>query len=47
MASKREIQLKQLIYTRNELIKECKKDLKNYRKELNEIQKRKEYIKCK
>lgn len=38
MSSKRERELKQLIYLRNELIKETKKELKQYRQELNEIQ---------
>ena len=38
MSSKRERELKQLIYLKNELIKETKKELKQYRQELNKIQ---------
>jgi len=34
---KREKELKKLIWLRSELIKECKKDIKKYHEELNQI----------
>lgn len=37
MSSEREKELKKLIYLRNELIKQCKKDIKQYHQELDMI----------
>lgn len=41
MKNDREKELKYLIYLRSELIKECKKDIKNYHREIDEINKQK------
>ena len=38
MANKREIEIKKLLYTKNKLIKETKKEIKKLRLELNMIQ---------
>ena len=40
MSSQREKELRRLIYLRNELIKEAKKELKEYRTELEKIESR-------
>ena len=40
MSSQREKELRRLIYLRNELIKEAKKDIKQYRKEIQSLNKR-------
>ena len=37
MSSEREKELKRLIYLRNELIKQCKKEIKQYHQELDMI----------
>ena len=37
MSKDREKQLKELIYLRSELIKQCKKDIKKYHQELDMI----------
>jgi hypothetical protein len=39
MSNKREIEIKRLLYLKNELIKKTKKEVKTLRLELNEIQK--------
>lgn len=39
MSSQREKELKRLIYLRNELIKEAKKDIKQYREEIQSLNK--------
>lgn len=39
MPSKREIEIKRLLYEKGKLIKEAKKEVKQLRLELNEIQK--------
>ena len=38
MPTKREIEIKKLLYKKNKLIKETKKEVKKLRLELNEIQ---------
>ena len=45
MSTKREKELKRLIYIRSELIKDAKKDIKVYKKELTKIQNRKKWNK--
>lgn len=41
MSSQREKELRRLIYLRNELIKECKKEIKQYREEIQSLNKTK------
>lgn len=41
MSSQREKELRRLIYLRNELIKEAKKDIKQYREEIQSLNKTK------
>lgn len=40
MSKDREKELKRLIYLRNELIKQCKKDIKQYHQELEKSKKK-------
>ena len=53
MSSEREKELKRLIYLRNELIKQCKKEIKQYHQELDmingykKLEKSKKNKKCK
>lgn len=37
MSKDREKELKKLIYLNSEIIKECKRDIKKYREEINQI----------
>ena len=41
MSSQREKELKKLIYIRNEIIKQAKKDIKQYREEIQSLNKTK------